>query len=270
MRNHYRTISAKKSNNNEDDEGKEISLTAFSGICFHCKKKGHRIKDCPEKKKSGNGNSNNNSSSNKFTGKCNNCGKEGHKSADCWEKDENASKRPKNWKNKEVTAAGVSSGNSKVEYLFCGLTNEKIVKVEAPDGFPDSVELLNHPDIWIADSGTTVHNTRHKTGVTNIRKETNDIVMGNGQEVVTTEVGDIQAVVCDKQGNQGIDVKLTDVAINPDGPFNLLSTSRLQQKGWILGGNDKALWLTKDGAMVKFDIVITTAKGLIFLCLPKA
>ena len=156
MRSHYRTLSAKKGGS-DDDEAKEISLVGFTGMCFHCKKKGHRIKDCPDKKKNGNGNSNGTGST-KFTGKCNHCGKEGHKGADCWEKEENASKRPKNYKKKEVSAAGV---NTKVEYLFCGLTNEKVIKVEAPDGFPDSVELLNHPDIWIADSGTTVHNTRH-------------------------------------------------------------------------------------------------------------
>ena len=84
-----------KEKRRDDDEGKEISLAAFGGMCFHCKKKGHRIKDCPEKKKNSNG-----GNTTKFTGKCNNCGKEGHKGSDCWEKEENAAKRPKNWKKK--------------------------------------------------------------------------------------------------------------------------------------------------------------------------
>ena len=275
MRNHWRTIS-KKSGFATDDENKEITLSAinnFGGICFNCKKRGHRIKDCPDKKNGGNSSAgnNNNNNKNKFGGKCNNCGKIGHKGADCWEKEENASKRPKNWKRKEVSAASVNNNsnnnnnnNGAVEYLLCGLSTEEVVKVDGPEGFPNTPELLKDPDIWVADSATTMHNTRHKVGMSDVRTEGHGIVMGNGQEVQTTEMGNIKVTVCDKQGNQDFDVMLTDVAVNPKGPFNLFSTSKLQRLGWKLGGDDKALWLTKDNKTIKFDIVVTTAKGLVF------
>ena len=267
MRNHYRNISKKTGGG--DDENKEITLSGvgsgFGGICFHCKKKGHRIKDCPDKKSSNSNddNKNNNNKGGKFTGKCNNCGKIGHKSENCWEKDENASKRPKNWKRKEVTAAGIDNDDA-VEYLLCGLSNEKVVKVKAPKGFPDSPELLKDPNIWIADSATTMHNTKHKAGMVDVRTETHGIVMGNGEEVKTQEMGNIKVTVCDNQGNQDFDVTLTDVAVNPKGPFNLFSTSKLQRLGWKLGGDENALWLSKDSKIIKFDIVVTTEKGLVF------
>ena len=266
MRNHYRNIS-KKTGSSNDDESKEITLSSvnsFGGICFHCKKRGHRIADCPDKKKNGGNNSNGDKNkSNKFTGKCNNCGKVGHKGQDCWEKEENSSKRPKNWKRKEVTASAVD-GDAPVEFLCCGLSNEKVLKVEGPDGFPDHPDLLKDPDIWVADSATTMHNTRHKVGMVDIKTEEHGIVMGNGQEVKTTEMGNIKVTVCDRKGNQGFNVVLTDVAVNPQGPFNLFSTSKLQRLGWRLGGDEKALWLSKDGQTIKFDIVVTTSKGLVF------
>ena len=239
MRTHWRTLSGNKTKN-DDDEGKEITLLSFGGICFNCKEKGHRIKDCPKKKS--NGGSNGNKQGGKFTGKCLNCGKQGHKAQDCWEKDENASKRPKNWKKKpEVSAAGVSGnngsggngggtgGSANVEFICCGFSKGKEVHVyNPPDGFPDTIELLQHPDIWVADSATTLHNTSHKRGMVNIRPETNGIIMGDGQEVATTEIGDIPLTVCDRQGIQDFDVNLTEVAVNPSGPFNLFSTSKLQ------------------------------------------
>ena len=267
MRKHWRTLSGNKKHQDDDNEGKEITLMNFGGTCFNCKKKGHRIKDCPDKAKGSSGNSsntNNNSKSNsKFTGKCLNCGKQGHKAQDCWEKEENAAKRPKNWKRKpEVAAASVGAS---VEFICCGLSVGKETKVyNPPDGFPNTIELLKHPDIWVADSATTLHNTRHKVGMTNMRDESHGIIMGDGKEVSTSEVGDIPMTVCDRQGVQDFDIKLTEVAVNPTGPFNLFSTSKLQRLGWNLGGNADALWLTKDGKTIKFDIVVTTNKGLVF------
>ena len=134
---------------------------------------------------------------------------------------------------KEVSAALVSNNNNNnnsgaVEYLFCRLSNDNIVKVEGPDGFPDDPALLKDPDIWVADSATTMHNTRHKIGMSNVCTESYGIVMGNGQGVQTTKMGNINVTVCDKQGNQDFNVTLTDVAVNPKGPFNLFSTSKLQ------------------------------------------
>ena len=164
MRRHWRTISS-KSSSEDDNEGKEVALagvsSGFKGTCFLCKKKGHRIADCPEKKNKGN----DNTSKSRFQGKCNNCGKQGHKATDCWEKEENKEKRPKNWKNREVAAAAVTvDSSSPVEFIMIGKT-ETIGEIEPPDGFPSTSKLLESPDIWVADSATTVHTTHQSVGV---------------------------------------------------------------------------------------------------------
>jgi hypothetical protein len=38
----------------------------------------------------------------------------------------------------------------------------------------------------------------------------------------------------------------------------------MTQQGWILGGDDKEIWLTKEGNRLSFDIVIPTSKGVLF------
>ena len=35
-------------------------------------------------------------------------------------------------------------------------------------------------------------------------------------------------------------------------------------QGWILGGDDKGIWLTKDDQKLLFDIAIPTPKGMLF------
>ena len=81
----------------------------------------------------------------------------GHKEADCWEKEENKSKRPTNYKVKDETSASAVDGGSKVEFLLCGMT------------FPDDQAILTDPNVWIADTAATVHNTPHSLGMTYLR-----------------------------------------------------------------------------------------------------
>ena len=116
----------------------------------------------------------------------------------------------------------------------------------------------------MADSATSVNNTSHRTGVINARDESHAIVMGDGYELSTEVMGDIKATVCDCQGNQKLTVKLTDVVVNPDGHFSLFSTSKLQKEGWVLGGNKDAMWLSKDGATIQFDILVSTPKANLY------
>ena len=82
----YRARNARKPNTGDDNN--ELTLSAFGGTCFKCKKKGHKANACPEKNdnqesgesKNQGGNGNNNKK--KFNGKCHQCGKEGHRSSD--------------------------------------------------------------------------------------------------------------------------------------------------------------------------------------------
>jgi hypothetical protein len=148
MNQHYCQIKGSKPSHNND---KEINLGAFTGMCYHCKKPGHRAHECPNKKGGGGGGG---SKGGKFQKKCENCGKIGHKGADCWEKEENKDKRPSWLKNKTSTKVGAMAQDvgNKLEFMLCGMT------------FPQNQDLLLDPNVWIVDTAATVHTSAHKQG----------------------------------------------------------------------------------------------------------
>ena len=194
-----------------------MALSAFGGFCYKCKTRGHKASDCPNK---GGGNKNNNNNSGgggnngkgkqKFQGKCHNCGKVGHRAVDCWLKEENKDKRPKGFKVPGETTTVATDGGNKVEYLLCGMT------------FPDDHELLNDPNVWIADTGATVHHTPHQCGLNNVREATKSdaITMGNGESEEAVRVADISGTIYNQNGIEIGPAKMTDVVVIPTGKFN--------------------------------------------------
>jgi hypothetical protein len=70
MNQHYRQIKGAKPAN---DNGKELTLGAFGGICYHCKQAGQKAMECPKKADGGGGRSNYKQGGGKK--KCENCGK---------------------------------------------------------------------------------------------------------------------------------------------------------------------------------------------------
>ena len=153
-----------------------MSLGAFVGICNECGKPGHKAFECPKKNKGKSGD-NERQQQGKSRDKCGNCGRQGHKDEMCWEKSENADKIPKWLKDKraakgEVGAKAADSG-SKVEFMLCGITRF---------AFPQSQDMLQDANIWIADSAATVHTTAHKRGIHSLKAATDadSITMGNG------------------------------------------------------------------------------------------
>jgi hypothetical protein len=168
----------------------EIVLTTFDGYCFICKKKGHKADKCTEKKSGDKTSKRYNGSSSRPKMICYNCQKPGHMSKDCWLKEENKHKRPSRYKStgsgEQGTAATDGTG-SKVEFLFCSMS------------FPTDQQILNDPNVWIGDTGATVHMTPYQNGITNIRKGSkNDAVtMGNKQVEEATLIADIPMKPCE-------------------------------------------------------------------------
>jgi hypothetical protein len=86
-------------------------------------------------------------------------------------------KMPKWYKaksNGEVGASATDSGGKKVELLLCG-----VMMFSFPQRNQD---LLQDPNIWIADSAATVHTTADKQGFHSLEKaiDADSIMMGNG------------------------------------------------------------------------------------------
>ena len=110
--------------------------------------------------------------------------------------------------------------------------------------------------------------TPHARGMVGIKKsaETVSIVMGNKQVENSVAIGDIPGVVCDNQGNQIFPVRMTNIALMADCPFNLFSILKRLKQGWSLGGDAHAVELITPNGMnqIKFDIKISTLNAMLF------
>jgi hypothetical protein len=188
------------------------------------------------------------------------CGKVGHISPNCFEDEANAHKRPPNWKlvsqtgGSETAAAALDNGN-KVEFLLCGMC------------FTNNAELLNNPNIWIADTAATVHSTPHNVGFKNTKEASkmDTVTMGNGADVGATTIAQLPGVICDKNGCELQEATLDDVTHLPGAKFNLFSLSRMTRHGgWKLRGDKDAIWIEKDNKQIRFDIIIPTPKGALY------
>jgi hypothetical protein len=132
--------------------------------------------------------------------------------------------------------------------------------------FPKDQNFLDNPNLWIVDTGASVHMTPHCNDKINVKKaKGNDaITMGNGKNEDTAVIGSIDGKLCNKNGNTLNDAKISDVAHLPKGKYNLFSITKLQNNGWKLGGDADAIWLTKGDIEIKFDIKIPTPKGVLY------
>ena len=222
--------------------------------CYRCGETGHKAFQCKKPKKTGGGKD---QGKKKFQGKCNTCGKEGHKAVDCFKDPKNAGKVPEWFKKKQNNDEAALINCDNVEVLLQGTD-----KIE----FPKTLALLLDPNVWVADTGASVDSTGYKTGATNVRKpESGDgVTQGNGIKSGVKMVADIAGTVCNKEGVPLQVVKMKDVKIVPDNKFNLFSITKRQKTGWKLHGDDKAIWLEKNGVEIKFDIAIKTKEGTIF------
>ena len=101
--------------------------------------------------------------------------------------------------------------------------------------------------MWIADSAATVHTTMHECGMAKKRKATSDdsIMMGNGDNESGSKVCNIGGTICNKYGVELGNATVRDVVLLPNGKFNLFSLTEMMKDGWVLGGDQDSIWLSK-------------------------
>ena len=126
--------------------------------------------------------------------------------------------------------------------------------------------MLATPNIWIADTGATIHNTPHDIGFTEKRtgKMNDSVTVENGAKVESKAIGQIKGTVTTKAGNEIAKVTLQDVALTPNSKFNLLSLMKMMNDGWNMVGNNQHLSISKDNVKIVFDIIIKTQRGQLF------
>jgi hypothetical protein len=135
----------------------------------------------------------------------------------------NASKRPAWFKPREdgtETGAVANEARNKVEYLLMAME------------FPTDQKFLDNPNVWIGDTGTSVHMSPHRSGMHDVKKakSVDVITMANRSSEDATVIGSISGRVCDKNGNVLNDAKITDVT-------HLLQPSKSVTFGCLLSAN---------------------------------
>jgi len=138
----------------------------------------------------------------------------------------NKNKKPIWYKpNNEMGASAVdkakNDGGSLVEFLMCGME------------FSQQAKLLQAPNVWIAETGATVHSSPYKQEMENIQKPqtANAITMGNGKAEKAAMIGDLKVTICNKQGVMLGTGMIRDVVHLPTACFNLLSVTKLVKDG---------------------------------------
>jgi hypothetical protein len=111
--------------------------------------------------------------------------------------------------------------------------------------FPNSMTLLLDPNVWIADTGATVHATPNSSDMVkkSDRNGNDSVTMGNGKSEATEWYGDLPVTLCDMEGNTKGDSKMTHVVYVPTSKFNVFSLTRIMINNWILGGDKNSSWL---------------------------
>jgi hypothetical protein len=59
-------------------------------------------------------------------------------------------------------------------------------------------------------------------------------------------------------------IVIEEVSYLPNGTFNLSSLTQLTSKGWIMGGNNKSIWIEKGCNMIVFDWMIPATNWMLF------
>src|SRR5687768_13988093 len=92
---------------------------------------------------------------------------------------------------------------------------------------PNSVSVLQDPNIWIADTGASVDCTRFNVGCVNMSADGGNGVTGqDGNTSTIVAMADLPGTLCDKNGNQVMRVNMRGVNIVPDSQFNLFSVTK--------------------------------------------
>jgi hypothetical protein len=178
--------------NGGDDSDSELNLTGVNGKKPGGKKGKWKTKNKYNKNKKTDDDDSVNNDDDEDGDGCPHCGRTGHEPEKCWMLKKNKSKRP-DWFDIEKYP---KKGNNKKtkEVSVVGHGPELLL---ATMSFPNSLKLLDDPNIWIADTGATCDSTPHDDGAVNIRKPGNDdsVTFGDGAHNDAKAIFDLPGVL---------------------------------------------------------------------------
>ena len=115
--------------------------------------------------------------------------------------------------------------------------------------------------IFIADTGASGHMSGSTEGMTNLRKCNDSVVVGNGQSIKATMVGDKHGFITDTNGNKRKVVFKGTKYVPELALYNLYSVTYCLEEGFNLSNESKMIVLKKDGFTLEFNKEIKTASG---------
>lgn len=125
-----------------------------------------------------------------------------------------------------------------------------------------SFDVLAQEDIWICDSGASVHTTNSKKGAVNERPSQSVSIGSSGPAAAAHSTVDIPGKFVSKDGVIGIRARLVNVSYNPENNFNLCSLTRMLQDGWTISkGDHTGITIVKGEVRIEFDIQVRTKSG---------
>ena len=126
------------------------------------------------------------------------------------------------------------------------------------------MSMTDTPNIWIADSGASMHTTPHIVGMTDLSTLTSKIDVATGPVAKQVQVGKLKGQVIQQDGTKSPTVMLQHVTHLPTGRHNLWSISKMLQDGWTMAGDSTKIVLNKNGLSIIFDIVVPTTIGCLY------
>ena len=167
-----------------------------------------------------------------------------------------------------IKSAGVTCAEASLnpKHLTAAVSDvyRELALKSADRGARKNLAILQDPDIWIADTGATVHSTQHDKGMFDTVSTDETVTVGNGDVENTAKYGKIKGTFADKDGTKMLSATLDEVSHTPASCFNLFSVTRMLKQGWELGGNHSSIWIVKGGNKVIFDIKVDTSRGNLF------
>ena len=184
----------------------------------------------------------------KFKGDCRKCGKYGHKAAECRSKGNSADKKELTPEQKEkrktikcfkcqrmghyaseCTSNSASKNNRNEENNTTTSTQQGMFVATCVEiSYNEEVNLARDVrNRWLLDSGATVHICTDVRMMEDKKQVSETVVVGNGTEIVSTVSGTVTLTTTD----EGKRLKLTDVLYAPEFKQNIISVSRMIDKG---------------------------------------
>ena len=177
----------------------------------------------------------------KFKGTCNGCGKVGHKKADCWKeknknrnndggRENNDSKEDKRTCyrcQKKGHIARDCPEKSQETGMFVGTAMTRAEDEAERENLCFETSTKDKSEMWLVDSGSTVHVTNDNSMIRNMKPSDEVIVVGNGKEMKARGAGELWL----RHKETGAILTLRNVLYVPGFKKNIISVATLMRFG---------------------------------------